>query len=207
MSITLILIIITGLVSYQCFENRTLFEKLKHYPYNEQRTKEWHRMLTSGFVHGSWMHLGINMYVFYIFGEAVERQFAVLFGEMLGRVYFLLLYLLTIVAADIPTYLKHKDNAYFASVGASGAVSGILFVFILFYPWAQLLLFFIIPCPAIIAGVLYLVYSSWAAKNTQDGIDHDAHFYGAVFGLLGAIALDSDILRIFLDQFQAGLPF
>ncbi|MEM9824382.1 MAG: rhomboid family intramembrane serine protease, partial [Bacteroidota bacterium] len=198
---------ITCLISYQGFNDRSMQEKLLHSPYREARSKEYYRMLTSGFVHGSPMHLLLNMYVLYIFGTTVEQRLLIEFGPLSGRLIFLGIYLLTIVFGDLPTFVKHRDNPHFASVGASGAISGILMIFILFYPWAQLLLFFIIPMPAIVAGVLYLIYSSWASNNTNDRIDHEAHFYGAVFGLLFVLVLKPSLFTDFLDRFQAGFPF
>lgn len=206
MSITLLIVIVTCLISYMSFNNQDAFLKLQHRPYYEARNKEYYRLLTSGFVHGSWMHLLINMFVFFQFGTAVENVFVAQFGAAMGRLNFILLYLLTIVFADLPTLWKHKNNAAFASVGASGAVSGILFVYVLFYPWNMLLLFFIIPVPAILAAIGYLIYSSWAARNTNDRIDHEAHFYGAIFGFLFAIALEPGFFNIFLERLT-NLPF
>ncbi|MEM1325271.1 MAG: rhomboid family intramembrane serine protease [Bacteroidota bacterium] len=207
MSITLVIIILTALVSYRALNDRSLFEQLKHSPYAEARSNQFYRFISSGFVHGSLMHLGINMYVLYIFGTYVEGAFVQLFGEGLGRINYVLLYLLAIAVGDIPTYLKHRDNSSFASVGASGAVSAILFVFILFNPWAELLLFFIIPCPAIVAAVLYVVYSTWASKNQNDLIDHDAHLYGAIFGFVFAIALKPALFGQFMTRLTEGFPF
>ncbi len=207
MSLTLIIVILTSLISYNCFQDRQRFGNLLHSPYQEKRSNQYYRLLTSGFLHGSMGHLLINMYVLFIFGEVIENYFLSIFGEMLGRLYFLLLYILTIIAANIPTFLIHKDNAHFSSVGASGAVSGLIFVFILFLPWHMLLLFFVIPCPAIIAGVLYLVYSSWAAKKGTDRIDHVAHFAGAVFGFLFTIMLEPAIFTNFLHALKTTAPF
>ncbi len=207
MSLTLIIVILTSLISYNCFQDRQRFGNLLHSPYQEKRSNQYYRLLTSGFLHGSMGHLLINMYVLFIFGEVIENYFLSIFGEMLGRLYFLLLYILTIIAANIPTFLIHKDNAHFSSVGASGAVSGLIFVFILFLPWHMLLLFFVIPCPAIIAGILYLVYSSWAAKKGTDRIDHVAHFAGAVFGFLFTIVLEPAIFTNFLHALKTTAPF
>lgn len=201
-SITLVIIIISGILSYRGFNDRSFFEKWKHFPYAESRQKDYLRMLSSGFLHGSWLHLIINMYILWGFGQTVEREFVYLFGDITGRILFLLMYLLTIVAADIPTYLKHKDNPGFASIGASGAVSGVLFIFILFYPWAGLQFIFLpgINIPAIIIGALYLVYSHWASRNSNDMIDHDAHFYGALFGMLFIICFKPNILLHFFNE-------
>lgn len=207
MSITLIIIILTCLVSYQALNNQSMFQQLKHSPYLEARDNEFYRFVTSGFVHGSFPHLFINMYVLYIFGESVENYFVQVFGEGMGRINYLLLYLLAIVVGDLPTYTKHKENPAFASVGASGAVSAILFVFILFNPWSTLLLFFIIPCPAILAAILYVIYSTWASKNQNDMIDHDAHLYGAIFGFLFAIALKPSLFETFMERLMNGFPF
>jgi membrane associated rhomboid family serine protease len=207
MSITLVLVIVTCLISYQSFNSREAFLKLQHWPYQEARTKEYYRFLTSGFVHGSWLHLGINMFVLYQFGEIVEERFVLLFGELMGRINFLLLYILTIIFADIPTFIKHRDNPGFASVGASGAVSGIVFAYVIFYPWNLLYLFLILPVPGIVLAIGYLIYSSWASRNSHDNIDHEAHFYGAVFGFLFTIALKPDLFSLFVDRLTNGFPF
>lgn len=206
-SLTLIIIIITCLVSYQAFENRDISQKLRHHPYSEKRNSEFYRFISSGFVHGDWMHLLINMYVLYEFGTVVEMKFLEMFGDLQGRLYFLALYFLTIMFADIPTYIKHKDNPGFASVGASGGVSGILFVYVLFHPWSWLLLYFIIPIPAILAAVAYVIYSSWASKNSQGRIDHDAHLYGAIFGFLFAIVLRPSLFNDFLTRLTQNGPW
>ncbi len=207
MSITLVIIIVTALISYQALNNPSMQAQLYHSPHREAHHGEYYRFITSGFVHGSLPHLLINMFVFYQFGQIVEAYFVNIFGEMLGRLNFVLLYVLTIAFGDFPTFIKHKDNPNFASVGASGAVSGVLFAFILFDPWAMLGLFFVIPCPAIIAAVLYLVYSSWASRNQAGRIDHDAHFYGAIFGMLFTIVLKPSIFSVFLQRLTDGFPF
>ena len=207
MSLTIIIVIITGLISYQSFENSNLLNKLKHYPYTEARHKEYHRFLTSGFVHGSWMHLGINMFVLWQFGEIVESIFMQTFGDVMGRINYLLLYFLTIIFADIPTFIKHKDNPHFSSVGASGGVSGILFVYILFAPWQKLWLYGVLPIPGIVAGIAYLIYSTWASKKGGGRIDHDAHMYGAIFGFLFAIVLRPSFFTNFIERLIAGMPF
>ncbi len=200
MSITLLLVILTCIVSYRAFENRELYSRLKHHPYSVARYGEYHRFLTSGFVHVDWTHLLINMYVFYIFGEVVESRFLYEFGNVFGRIYFILLYLVCIVAADLPSFFKHRDYSGYSAVGASGGVSGITFAFVLFYPWHQLLLFFIIPMPAIVFAVLYLVYSSYASKNINDNIGHDAHFFGAITGFIFTILLKPALLVLFMQQ-------
>ncbi len=209
MSVTLVLVIVTSLISYQAIQNPNMLAQLVHSPYREKHNQEYYRMLTSGFIHSNrtWMHLLINMFVLYQFGEIVEREFVKDFGPTLGRVNYLGLYLLTIVCASLPSYFRHKDNPSYSALGASGGVSGIMFVFALFFPWAMLGLFFIIPCPAIIAAVLYLVYSHWADRNQNDNIGHDAHLYGALFGAAFAIALNPSLFNEFITELLAGFPF
>lgn len=205
MSITIIICIITGFVSYRAFEDRDLFFKLKHYPFAEARDKSYYRFLSSMFVHGSWTHLLINLFVLYGFGQSVEFYFMEVFGEILGRINFVLLYILSGVFADIPTYLKHKDNQMFSAVGASGAVSGILLAFVIFKPWAPLTFVFFpfFDIPAIVMTVGFLAYSSWASRNDRGGrIDHMAHFYGAVFGFLFTIVLKPELFSYFIAELQ-----
>ena len=181
---TYIIVGITVLVSFYAFKDQTIFHHYRHYPYAEKRNKEYLRFLTSGFLHGSQTHLLVNMYMLYMFGSIGERIYQQFFGSTMGSLLFALMYLTCIIAADLPTFLKHRDNPNFASIGASGAVSGAIFLYIFTFPWDTLLLFFIIPVPAIILGIGYLIYSSWASKNTKDMIDHDAHFYGAIYGII-----------------------
>jgi len=200
MSVTLILVIFCGLLSYQAFNNPELFHKLKHWPYEEVRSKEYYRLLTSGFIHADWMHLFINMYVLWMFGEWVESIYKHHFGEVYGIIFYLLLFFLTIIFSSLPTLSKYKDVIQYSAVGASGAVSGILFVSILVSPWTPLYLFFILPVPGIILGVLYLYYSSWASKNRNDNIGHEAHFYGAIFGILFTVALKPSLFMIFITK-------
>lgn len=185
--ITILLIIFTCLISYNAFNHRDRFEKLKHYPYQEIRNKEYYRLLSAGFVHGDYIHLAVNMYVLYSFGSIVEYTFTKesMYGPFLGRIVFIILYLLNVVAASIPTLLKHKDNYGFSSVGASGAVSGLVFIYIALFPYQGIGFIFLenISFPAILMGIGYLIYSSYAAKKANSRIDHVAHFYGALFGI------------------------
>jgi membrane associated rhomboid family serine protease len=200
MSITLVIVVMTCLISYQGFNNAEFFNQLKFWPFVVKREKEYYRFLTSGFLHGSWTHLLVNMFVLYSFGSVIEEYFNIMFGPLKGRIFYLLLYLLAVVASDLPTYAKRKDTPYYASIGASGAVSALLFAYILIAPWSQMLLYAIIPVYSIIAGVAYLFYSSWASRNAADNVNHDAHFYGAVFGFLFTIVLKPSLFTSFLEQ-------
>lgn len=215
MSVTILIIVITCIISYLAgltpqdrVTRNGLFDKLKHYPVAERSNKEFYRFLSSGFVHGSWTHLIVNMYVLWTFGETIENQFMVTFGSM-GRIVYVLFYLSAIVVADIPSYLKHQHNPGFASIGASGAVSAILFVFIMFRPMDGLMFIFFpfFAFPAIVLGIGYLIYSSWANKNSRDNIDHSAHFAGAIYGLVFIIALHPSVINTFIQSIQGSLPF
>lgn len=196
MSITIILCVIIGFVSYQAFEKPELFHKLKHYPYAEVRDKEYFRWITSMFVHGDYNHLFINLFVFWQLGSMVEQKFMLLFGSM-GTVYFLLLFFLSGVVADLPTHFKYKDNQMFASVGASGGVAGVLMAYVLFWPWQW---FIFPPLPGFLLGIGYVLYSSWAEKNRGGRVNHSAHLYGALFGLWFTIMIGDGILAEFLEM-------
>lgn len=206
MSITLLLIVLIGITSYMAFNNQEMYYKMLHMPYLEAREQQYYRWLSSIFVHANMTHLLINLLVLYSFGQVVENHFLAIFGEMLGRVNFLMLFILSGVAADIPTYFKHRNNPNFASLGASGAVSGVMLSSVLFSPWETWYFFFVIPVWAIVAAVLYLVYSSYASRQGGGFIDHDAHFYGAVFGALFTIVLEPKIFPFFIAQL-IDLPF
>jgi membrane associated rhomboid family serine protease len=206
MSITLIIVIITVLISLQGFNNPGIIEKLKHWPYAESRDGEWYRLITSGFVHGGWLHLLINMFVLWQFGEIVESWYNELFGEVMGPTLYVLMYLSTIAVADLPTYFKHKNDYNYAAIGASGAVSGIVFIFILVLPWQMLYIWGVLPIPSIVAGVAYLVYSQYASRQSNTRIDHDAHFYGAIYGVLFTIVFAPELIGRFWERLT-DLPF
>ncbi len=188
--ITFIIILVTCIASYKAFNDPIFKEKLLFSPYAVAKVGEYHRFVSSGFLHADWMHLIFNMFVLFNFGPAVESYYQGEFGIWANLLY-LVLYFGSMIMADLATYYKHKDHSYYRSLGASGAVSGVLLAFILFNPLAPLQFIFLpgIDIPAIILGVGYLLYSFYAAQNVQDKINHDAHFYGAVFGFLFTLAI------------------
>ena len=207
LGVTELIVAVIGLISFSAFNRPDVINEFKHWPYIENRQKQWYRFLTAGFFHAGWLHLLINVFVLWMFGSFVEDRFIAMFGSTMGSINYLLLFLSTIVAANIPSYYRYKDIPGFSAIGASGAVSGIVFVFILFLPWQMLYLYGIIPIPGIVAGILYLYYSSWASKNSRDNIDHSAHFYGAIFGVLFTIALKPSLLWEFLQRLVYDFPF
>lgn len=208
MTITLFIVILTGIISYLAFQNGDLMEKFMHRPFVEAEQKQFYRLVTAGFLHGDWTHLLINLYVFYSFGGYVESWYKYEFGLFKGGFLFALMYLLSMVIANLVTYQKHRTNAMFASVGASGAIAGVLFAFILFQPWNMLLLFFIIPIPAFLFAILYLVYSHYASRHSyHERIDHDAHLFGALTGLAFTILVKPSIVPMFIQKLIHNLPF
>ena len=188
LSLTLIFIILTVGVSWYAWQNQDVMQKLIFSPYTIYRDKSWYRFLTSGFLHADFTHLFFNMFTFYFFGQAVEYTFISLFGQVGGILIFLLIYLGGIIVSDIPTFLKHKHDPGYRALGASGGVASVVFSSILFYPTQDIYIFAAIPVPGFILGVLYLMYSYFQGKRMGDNINHDAHFYGAVYGLLISLA-------------------
>lgn len=198
--ITYIIIAVTGIFSYIAFSNRELFNNYLFDPYLVKHKKQWYRIFTHAFLHGNWSHLAINMFVLWSFGTAVEATFSQQFG-FLGPVYYLILYFGGIFAASVPSLQKHADNPYYTSIGASGAVAAVLFSFILMAPLHTLLFMFIIEIPAIIFGVLYLWYEKrMADQNVNDGIGHDAHYFGALFGIVATIMFKPAFVVNFFNQ-------
>lgn len=189
-----------GLTLY-VFSNPEWYGKLMLHPYSVYRNRSrWYLILTSGLIHKDWMHLLFNMITFYYFGFGLEQIFVSISGAT-GHVLFFLLYVIGLVLSDIPTILQQKNNYNYHSLGASGAISAVLFSFILFEPKMMLGIFMVIPMPAYIFAVLYLVYCMWASKNARDGVNHDAHLFGALTGILFTLVAFPWILRHFIDQF------
>jgi len=192
----------TCVISFLAFNNAFLKAKLMHWPYEEVRNGEYYRWLTSGFLHGHFMHLAFNMLTLYFFGSYVEQWFVAAFPEF-GAIFYLIFYLLAIVAASSATFYKYRNSPSFASIGASGAVAAILFASILLFPTSKIYLFFIpIGIPAFIFGLMYLWFSAYEAKRGRDNIDHTAHYYGALFGFFFPIILEPRLLPLFFLQLQ-----
>lgn len=195
-SITIIIIIFTCIVSITSFSKPDQINKLSFWPYMIQERNEWYRFLTSGFVHSDFMHLAFNMFTLWCFGNIMELYSQHFFGS---KFIYLLLYILGLILPDISTYFRQKDNISYRAIGASGAVSAILFSSIIFDPWMTIGVFFI-PLPAIIFGVLYLAYSWYMAKRGGDNIGHDVHFWGAILGLIFPIVLKPELGLMFIDK-------
>ncbi|BAV97427.1 membrane associated rhomboid family serine protease [Lysobacter enzymogenes] len=193
--ITFVLIAVTVLVSWQAFEKRRLYERLVLWPPGVQRFRQYDRLLTHGFVHADWMHLLFNMITLYFFGRAVEN----VFSQLVGPGMFLLFYLSAIVVAILPSYLRHRRDSGYVSLGASGAVSAVLFAFVLVDPWNWIIVF-VIPVPAVVYAIAYVGYSYWMDKRGGDNINHSAHLSGAIYGLLFMLLMEPRVGLLFLER-------
>jgi membrane associated rhomboid family serine protease len=158
-------------------------------------------MLSYGFVHSGWGHLIFNMLTLYFFGPVVEQYFAAAFGATAGAILFAVLYVSAIAVSTVGDLLKYRDDYHYNAVGASGAVSAILFTSILFEPKMGIYIFMIpIPVPGYIFAPLYLLYCWYMARRNMDNIGHTAHFWGAVYGLVFPLLCKPSILGHFLGQ-------
>lgn len=192
--VTLFLLILNGLVGfYTLFYNRELVDRWAFTPYRVARNGEWFRWITAGFAHVGLAHLAFNMITLYFFGPYVEMQ--------LGAWRFLLVYFGAEIAANAVTYWRYRDNPKYSAVGASGAVSGVVFAFCLFQPLAPIYLFLIpIGIPAVIFAVLYIALSIYASNQGGGRIAHEAHVGGALGGLVLTALLYPPAISIFLHQ-------
>jgi len=184
LSITLIIIIVTTLVSISGFSSHKIIDDLIFYPPAVTQQGQWWRFLTCGLIHADFGHLILNMYALYIFGVHVERAFISIFGRY-GNFVYLFMYVSALIVCLLPTYRKHRNNYYYRSLGASGAVSAVVFCFILLFPLQKLgLIFFSFMIPGFIFGTLYLIVSSILGRRSADNINHSAHIWGALYGVL-----------------------
>ena len=168
------------------FTNRAFIDKAIMWPYYIKRDKQYFRFISSGFIHADFVHLIFNMFSFYFFGRAIENYFQE-YG-LGGNVAYLALYILGMIIADIPSYIKHQDDPGYKALGASGAVSAVIFACIIFNPWGTILIYFI-PMPFIVFAFLYLFYCIYMSKKNIGFVNHDAHLWGSLFGLAFTIAL------------------
>ncbi len=196
---TIIIILVTAAISVLCFYGTLDIDALKFNAYGVAHRGQWHRTLTYGLVHGGWGHLFFNMLTLYFFGDVVEKYFATAFGAKTGVILYVALYVSAIVVSTVGDLIKYKDNPSYNAVGASGAVSAVLFASILFEPKMGIYIYLIpIPVPGYIFAPLYLLYCWYMAKRNMDNIGHTAHFWGAVYGFLFPILLRPDIITHFL---------
>jgi len=209
LSITLIIIIITCLISITAFSNDKVFDDLIFYPPAIANQNQFYRFFTCGFIHADYAHLFFNMYSLYMFGGLVETQFNFVFGSN-GKWLYLLMYLTSLFFCLLPTYNKNKNNYHYQSLGASGAVSAVVFAFIFLDPLQKLGPIglserFMIP--GVVFGILYLVISSYLDKKGKGNINHSAHIWGALYGIVfltitGSFLAQHNLLQAFWRQVQ-----
>lgn len=198
--ITLFIIFGTVAISIIAFYQTTWSNKLLFSPFLVNSRKEWTRFFTYGLIHADWIHLGINMYVLYSFGRLAESLMYMHFGNK-SYLYYLLLYTGGIMFSVLFDYGKYRNDPYYSAVGASGAVSAVVFSSIVLYPYSRISLIFIpIGIPSVIFGVLYLVYSAIMAKRGSDNIGHNAHFWGAVYGAVYTVLLKPALLKSLINS-------
>lgn len=199
-SCTFIIIIITCIISYACFKNENLKNQLLFSPFEYSNKKKWWIILTHGFIHADFLHLFFNMYVLYIFGPSLESYFES--KSEIGWIYYLSFYLLGIIFSTLPSIFKHNNNPNYRSLGASGAVSSVVFAYIIIFPLRELGLLLIpgLFLPGFIFGVLYLIAEHYLSKKQYSNIAHDAHISGSVFGIFFMFAYDYKNLLIFFEK-------
>lgn len=199
LSITLLLIIITVGTSLLAWNKPQVLQKWIFNPYSVYTNKEYFRFLTSGFIHQDYMHLLFNMFTLYFFGPIIERYFYMLYGTT-GLILYVVMYLLAVILSSVKTYVKHRHDPGYNSLGASGGVSAVIFSAILFNPTSNIYLFAVLPIPGFILGALFLIYSYQRGKQTGDRINHDAHLYGALFGIVFTIIVYPGVIVNFIEQ-------
>ena len=198
-SFTVSIIILTCLISFVSFNNYKVTDALIFWPPAISVKHQYWRFLTCGLIHADFMHLAFNMFTLYFFGKALENYYMGVLG--LQHYYFLILYISAIIVANIPTYIKRHDDYNYRSLGASGAVVAVQFAFILIDPWETLWLWGI-KMPSILFVILFLAYTIYMNKRGGDNVNHDAHLWGAVYGVVFTIACRPETASMFIDQIK-----
>ena len=209
-SITLIIVIITSIISVSGFSNQKIINDLIFYPPAVSERNQWYRFFSCGLIHADVAHLIFNMLSLYLFGEMVENEFVAIFGKN-GKAFYLAMYVLALLVSLLPTYFRNRHNYHYRSLGASGAVSAVVFAGLLIAPDATIGFLFIPPfIPGFIFAPLYLIFSAMMEKRGGDNINHSAHIWGALFGLafliiVGKLVADHDAISEFIDRVQGYL--
>jgi membrane associated rhomboid family serine protease len=197
-TLTISIILLTSLISFTAFSNQKVLDDLIFYPPAITNRNQWYRFITSGLIHADIMHLLFNMYSFYLFGDLVEKTFVQIFGES-GKAIYIVLYVVSLIVCLLPTYFNNQNNYHYRSLGASGAVSAVIFAGIFLYPTMGMGIFPIpFHIPGFVFGPLYLILSAYLAKKGHGNINHSAHIWGAIFGIVFVIITTS-----FMTKFNA----
>ena len=202
---TYILIFLTVVISIACFNNRGRLDRLALKPYAIFRQGQWERLVTHGFVHADYTHLLVNMFVLWSFGSYVQQLFRLIrqSGEgMSPDLNYLLLYFGGMIAASLYDLFKYRDNPYFSSIGASGAVAAVVFTTIFYNPLGKIYFFGVLPIPGILFGILYLAYEAYSARQGRGPVNHHAHIFGSLYGFLYPMLTGGlSKIHIFLNGF------
>ena len=199
--VTIALIAFTTVISVTAWNRDAMQGRWMFNPYKIHHHRQWYRFISSGFIHANTWHFFFNMFTFYFFGSMMERIYRYYFDET-GIVWLLLTYLGGMAAANIKTYFDYRDEPTYNSLGASGGVSAILFAAILYQPTASICLYFAICIPAFILGGLYLIYTYYQGRRGTDNINHDAHLYGSLFGILVTVAIRPVVAGEFIQHIR-----
>ena len=200
--ITNAIIAITVVISVMVMNNFSLKSKLMFNPYMVNHNKEWYRFFTSGFIHADYMHLGFNMFSLYLFGASVENAFGIIFGDK-ATLFFFIMYLTALAMSSMYEYERNKNNIYYNSLGASGAVSSVIFSFIILAPMHSIYFILLpIPIPAFVFGIIFLSAEYYMSKKGNTNIGHTAHFWGAIHGIVFTLVLKPTLLLSFINQLK-----
>ena len=207
LDITTIIIIITALVSIGGFSNQRIIDDLIFYPPMVSQRNQWYRFFSCGLIHADVAHLIFNMLSLYLFGRFVENSFVEIF-EQNGKWIYLLMYITALLVSLLPTYFKHRNNYNYRSLGASGAVSTVVFAGLMVAPGVEVGLFFIPPIiPGFIFGPLYLLITAWLDKAGRDNINHSAHLWGALYGVAFIIVAERLAGHDAISEFIEGVKY
>lgn len=198
-SFTVSIIILTSIISVLSFNNARLRDALIFWPPAISMRHQYYRFLTCGLIHADLMHLAFNMFSLFVFGKALENYYMGVLG--LQHLYYIVLYITAIIVANIPTYIKRREDYNYRSLGASGGVCAVIFAFILIDPWVPIYLYFI-KMPAILYAVLFLGFTIYMSRRGGDNVNHDAHLWGAVYGVVFTIAARPSVVTDFLEQLK-----
>jgi membrane associated rhomboid family serine protease len=193
-----LIFIFTIVTSIYAFNDHVLYGRFMLHPYSVYRKNKVYTLITSGLIHANWMHLIFNMFTFFFFAFKLEAT--------IGHWQFGMVYFLGMVLADLPSVVKHKGDFWYNSLGASGAIAAVLFSYILFYPFDTLMIFPLpIPIWACLFGILYLIYCAYMSRNSRDNINHDAHLFGAIAGVLITVILEPRIVPHFFGSLMGAI--
>ncbi|MBS1515697.1 MAG: rhomboid family intramembrane serine protease [Bacteroidetes bacterium] len=186
------------------YSNPIYFERFSEWPYQIVHQKRFYQVITSAFLHANFMHLFFNMFALFSFGTYLEGLFINSFGDVLGSLYFFAIYFVSLLSGSLLTVVFNYKNPNYVAVGASGAVSGVVFSYVLLFPLSKIGVFFV-PMPAFLFAFFYIGASIWGMKTKFGNIGHEAHLGGAIGGIVSTIILIDGALRIFFANF--GIDF